>query len=95
MTVAKAMGDAKPKVAIATAIASSKLLLAAVKAIAVVRGSRHGTPFDAVEATNACIFALLSDQPPPSADQLACDEPQPAHLLEFVGSLAAQHAMGP
>ena len=64
-------------------------------AIAVVRGSRHGTPFDAVEATNACIFALLSDQPPPSADQLACDEPQPAHLLEFVGSLAAQHAMGP
>ncbi len=30
-------------------------------AIAVVRGSRHGTPFDAVEATNACIVAYLSD----------------------------------
>jgi pimeloyl-ACP methyl ester carboxylesterase len=45
-------------------------------AIAVVRGSRHGTPFDAVEATNARIFSLLSDQPPPSADRLSCDERQ-------------------
>jgi hypothetical protein len=38
MTVAKAIGDARPNVAMATAMASSKLLLAAVKAIAVVRG---------------------------------------------------------
>src|SRR3989344_2262889 len=38
ITVAKATGEAKPKVAIATAIASSKLLLAAVNASAVVRG---------------------------------------------------------
>jgi hypothetical protein len=64
-------------------------------AIAVVRGSRHGTPFDAVEATNACIIALLSDQPFPSTDRLACDEPQPAHPLEFSGSVAEQHALGP
>ena len=63
--------------------------------IAVVRGSRHGTPFDAVEATNACIIALLTDQPPPSADRLACDEPMPTHALEFSGSLAEQHALGP
>jgi pimeloyl-ACP methyl ester carboxylesterase len=64
-------------------------------AIAVVRGSRHGTPFDAMEATNACIFALLSDQPPPSADRLACDGRQPAQPLAFAGSLAEQHALGP
>src|SRR5690606_23709346 len=38
ITAAKATGDASPKEAIATAIASSKLLPAAVKAIAVVRG---------------------------------------------------------
>src|SRR3546814_1345771 len=38
MTAAKATGEARPKAAIATAIASSKLLPAAVKATAVVRG---------------------------------------------------------
>jgi pimeloyl-ACP methyl ester carboxylesterase len=64
-------------------------------AMAVVRGSRHGTPFDAVEATNACIFSLLSDQPPPCAERLAYDESQPLDSLEFAGSLAAQHALGP
>ena len=64
-------------------------------AIAVVQGSRHGTPFDAVEATNACIIALLADQPPPSVDRLKCDEPRPAYPLEFAGSLAEQHALGP
>src|SRR5690606_31408238 len=38
MTAAKATGEASPKAAMATAIASSKLLEAAVKARAVVRG---------------------------------------------------------
>jgi predicted RNA-binding Zn-ribbon protein involved in translation (DUF1610 family) len=38
MTVANATGDARPKVAMATAITSSKLLLAAVKAAEAVRG---------------------------------------------------------
>jgi pimeloyl-ACP methyl ester carboxylesterase len=64
-------------------------------AIAVVRDSRHGTPFDAVEATNACILAMLFDQPMPTADRMTCDEPQPVHALEFAGSLAEQHALGP
>ncbi len=63
--------------------------------IVVVRGSRHGTPFDSVEATNACIFAMLSDQPLPSSKRIACDEPQPLHALEFAGSIAEQHALGP
>lgn len=38
ITVAKATGEARPNVAMATAIASSKLLPAAVKAMAVLRG---------------------------------------------------------
>jgi len=64
-------------------------------AIAVVRGSRHGTPFDAVDATNSCIFALLGDKSPPSADRLACDEPRVAHPLAFAGSLAEKHELDP
>lgn len=71
------------------------LVLSLGAAIAVVRGSRHGTPFDAVEATNACILSLLNDQPPPPPERLVCDEPQPIHPLEFSGSLAEQHALGP
>jgi len=32
-------------------------------------GSRHGTPFDSVEATNTSLLALLTDQPmPPKAN---------------------------
>src|SRR4029077_987927 len=31
--------------------------------IAVVHGSRHGTPFDAIEATNACLLSLFTDRP--------------------------------
>jgi pimeloyl-ACP methyl ester carboxylesterase len=33
--------------------------------LAVVAGSRHGTPFDAIEATNACLLAFLGCQPLP------------------------------
>ena len=31
--------------------------------IAIVRGSRHGTPFDAMAATNSCLLGLFTDQP--------------------------------
>jgi 3-oxoadipate enol-lactonase len=61
----------------------------------VVRGSRHGTPFDAVEATNSSLLALLTDQPLPSYDRLVCEKPRPSQALEFAGSLAEQHALGP
>jgi pimeloyl-ACP methyl ester carboxylesterase len=33
--------------------------------LAVVAGSRHGTPFDSIGATNACLLAFLSGQPLP------------------------------
>jgi 3-oxoadipate enol-lactonase len=42
----------------------------------VVLGSRHGTPFDAVEATNSSLMSLLTDQT--SCEQLACDTPMRA-----------------
>jgi 3-oxoadipate enol-lactonase len=64
-------------------------------AMIVVKGSRHGTPFDAVEATNSSVFAMFTDQSPPSADRMVCDEPQPTQPLDFAGSLAEQHALGP
>jgi 3-oxoadipate enol-lactonase len=41
--------------------------------IAVVQGSRHGTPFDSVEATNACLFALFTDRPTTPARHWTCD----------------------
>ncbi|MEO8459321.1 MAG: alpha/beta fold hydrolase [Dokdonella sp.] len=40
---------------------------------AVVRGSRHGTPFDSIRATNACALAFLLGQPLPPADSLRID----------------------
>jgi 3-oxoadipate enol-lactonase len=42
--------------------------------IAVVAGSRHGTPFDAIAATNAALLAFLAGQPVPAT--LAVDTPQ-------------------
>jgi 3-oxoadipate enol-lactonase len=41
--------------------------------IAIVHGSRHGTPFDAIEATNACLSALFTDRPLPSSRRWVCD----------------------
>lgn len=44
--------------------------------LAVVRGSRHGTPFDAIEATNACLLAFLAGAPLPAAADLCIDPPE-------------------
>jgi 3-oxoadipate enol-lactonase len=52
-------------------------------AMVVVHGSRHGTPFDASEATNSSLLALLNDQPLLSCDRLACDTPTRAQA-EFL-----------
>lgn len=54
---------------------SEKLALAAQlhASVVVIRGSRHGTPFDASVATNACLISLLTDQPLPPYEQLICD----------------------
>jgi pimeloyl-ACP methyl ester carboxylesterase len=59
----------------------------------VVRGSRHGTPFDAVEATNAALGALLKDQPLPVRPLWRCDEPRPREAVPIAGTIAEEHAM--
>jgi 3-oxoadipate enol-lactonase len=58
-----------------------------------VRGSRHGTPFDAVRATNAALLALLKDQPMPPAERLRLDEVDHSQQLPFAGSIAEEHAL--
>jgi pimeloyl-ACP methyl ester carboxylesterase len=58
-----------------------------------VRGSRHGTPFDAVRATNAALLALLRDQPPPPPERLRLDEVDHSQQLPFAGSIAEEHAL--
>jgi 3-oxoadipate enol-lactonase len=41
--------------------------------IAVVQGSRHGTPFDAIEATNACLLSWFTDRPISPTRRWMCD----------------------
>jgi 3-oxoadipate enol-lactonase len=57
-----------------------------------VRGSRHGTPFDAVRATNASLLALLKDAPLPPEQHWICDEAVHSAPLKFAGSIAEEHA---
>ena len=54
----------KEKVAMAKALGAD---------IAIVHGSRHGTPFDSIEATNACLSSLFTDRPIRSARRWARD----------------------
>jgi len=57
-----------------TPLAEKYALAAALRAdIMVVRGSRHGTPFDSTQATNAALLGLLRDQPLPPSEQCVCD----------------------
>jgi 3-oxoadipate enol-lactonase len=78
-----------------TPLAEKRELAAKLKAdIVVVRGSRHGTPFDSVEATNASLLALLTDQPLPPQTGWIRDPPSRAQALSLTGSIAEEHALG-
>jgi len=61
-------------------------------AIMVVRGSRHVTPFDAIEATNASLLAHLTDQPLPAVEYWIRDAPARAPATPPPGSVAEEHA---
>jgi len=58
-----------------------------------VRGSRHGTPFDSVRATNEALLAFLNDQPLPPADRWIYDEAEHRGPLPFAGTIAEEHAI--
>lgn len=79
-----------------TPLAEKRELAAQLGAeLIVVQGSRHGTPFDAAEITNASLIALMNDRPLPPSEQWVCDAAGAPQPLEFVGSLAEQHDLGP
>ena len=74
-----------------TPLAEKYALAAALRAdIIVVRGSRHGTPFDSTQATNAALLALLMDQPLPPAEQWVCDSPQVLEKIALSCDLTGQ-----
>jgi hypothetical protein len=78
-----------------TPLAEKRELAARLNAdIVVVRGSRHGTPFDSIDVTNASLLALLTDQPLPPEARWVRDTPLRAQALSLTGSIAEEHAMG-
>ncbi len=79
-----------------TPLAEKQELAARLDAeLVVVKGSRHGTPFDSVEITNASLLALLIDQPLPSSAGWVRDTPTRAQALSLAGSIAEEHAVSP
>ena len=58
----------------------------------VVRGSRHGTPFDSIRTTNACLAAFLQDEPLPAAEVCRRDVPEDVPREPPPGSVAQEHA---
>jgi len=79
-----------------TPLRQKHALAASLRArLAVIGGSRHGTPFDSSLITNALLIAHLTDKELPAPDLCICDTVVESQLLEFAGSLAEQHALGP
>jgi pimeloyl-ACP methyl ester carboxylesterase len=78
-----------------TPLAEKQALAARMGAHIVVRGSRHGTPFDAIQATNASLLAHLTDQELPHHDRRVRDARDQAPSLTLAGSIAEEHALGP
>lgn len=74
-----------------TPLAEKYALAAALRAdIMIVRGSRHGTPFDSIEATNAGLLALLTDRPLPPSDAWVCDGPEVLGEMALACGLALE-----
>jgi 3-oxoadipate enol-lactonase len=68
-----------------TPLEEKHALAAALRAeIVVVRGSRHGTPFDSSEATNAVLLAVLLDRALPPSDRWVCDEPEVLQRIALI-----------
>lgn len=61
-------------------------------ALLVVRGSRHGTPFDAIAVTNEALRGFLTDAPLPPPATWCRDGPQETPQVPPDGSVAHEHA---
>jgi pimeloyl-ACP methyl ester carboxylesterase len=76
-----------------TPLADKRRLAARLRTdLIVVRGSRHGTPFDAIQITNASLLALLTDQALPASVDWVCDDPRRPPSVHLENSLAEEHA---
>jgi hypothetical protein len=76
-----------------TPLAEKHALAAKLHAsIVVVRGSRHGTPFDSIVLTNASLMALLTDQVLPDTEEWVVDAPERLPVWPQNGSIAHEHA---
>jgi pimeloyl-ACP methyl ester carboxylesterase len=58
----------------------------------IVRGSRHGTPFDSITLTNAVLASEMKDQPLPAPKYWTRDEIDESPEWPFAGNLADEHA---
>ncbi len=76
-----------------TPLAEKRELAAAVGGtLVVVRGSRHGTTFDAIAVTNACLLAHLEDAPLPQVQCWTVDAPDAVVTEPPAGSILEDHA---
>jgi 3-oxoadipate enol-lactonase len=76
-----------------TPLAEKRTLATRIGAdMVVVRGSRHGTPFDSVDLTNASLLAHLRDQPLPARDTWARDELANAPAWLLAAGIVNEHA---
>lgn len=76
-----------------TPLDEKRAFAAAVRAgFALVRGSRHGTPFDAVTATNATLLAHLQGLAPPDPSLLVCDRGAAARRVLPSDNIVEDHA---
>jgi pimeloyl-ACP methyl ester carboxylesterase len=78
-----------------TPLAEKRALAARLRAtLLIVRGSRHGTPFDSSVATNTGLIGLLSDRPLPPYYELPCDPPALSQSLFFGNDTHIDIAIG-
>jgi pimeloyl-ACP methyl ester carboxylesterase len=76
-----------------TPLAEKRLLAERIGArFVVVRESRHGTPFDAIDITNASLLAFLTDAPLPDVARWERDDPEQPLPVSLDDSLADEHA---
>jgi 3-oxoadipate enol-lactonase len=74
-----------------TPLAEKMAMAKAVHAdMAIVHGSRHGTPFDSIKATNACLLAWFTDRPIRTSRRWVCDQAPASGRLSRVTRFVEQ-----